>query len=169
MCSHVTRTCKRAYSRLSPADWLLQQSAIWNYQKLNRETSACSERGRKSGIPCSKVLPHNAAVVWITLWFLVRFRIIFKILTITFKAIYNMAPKYLSDLITFKTSTMYHLRSNNKFLLSQPSVKTRRGDRAFVVAAPKLWNDLAYDIRITSDFTSFKQKLKTVLFNQAYK
>jgi len=64
---------------------------------------------------------------------------------------------------------MYHLRSNNKFLLSQPSVKTRRGDRAFVVAAPKLWNDLAYDIRITSDFTSFKQKLKTVLFNQAYK
>ena len=32
-------------------------------QKLNRKTSACSERGRKSGIPCSKVLPHNAAVV----------------------------------------------------------------------------------------------------------
>ena len=125
-------------------------------QKLNRKTSACSERGRKSGIPCSKVLPHNAAVVWITLWFLVRFRIIFKILTITFKAIYNMAPKYLSDLITFKTRTMCHLRSNNKFLLSQPSVKTRRGDRAFVVAAPKLWNDLAYDIRIISDFTSFK-------------
>ena len=26
----------------------------------------------------------------------------------------------------------------------------------------------SYDIRITSDFTSFKQKLKTVLFNQAY-
>ena len=125
-------------------------------QKLNRKTSACSERGRKSGIPCSKVLPHNAAVVWITLWFLVRFRIIFKILTITFKAIYNMAPKYLSDLITFKTRTMCHLRSNNKFLLSQPSVKTRRGDRTFVVAAPKLWNDLAYDIRIISDFTSFK-------------
>ena len=125
-------------------------------QKLNRKTSACSERGRKSGIPCSKVLPHNAAVVWITLWFLVRFRIIFKILTITFKAIYNMAPKYLSDLITFKTRTMCHLRSNNKFLLSKPSVKTRRGDRAFVVAAPKLWNDLAYDIRIISDFTSIK-------------
>ena len=99
-----------------------------------------------------------------------------------------MTPKCLSDLITFKTSTMYHLRSNNKFLLSQPSVKTRGGDRAFVVAAPKLcslfqafryylnawnrlklWDDLDYVIRITSDFTSFKQKLKTVLFNQAYK
>ena len=38
-----------------------------------------------------------------------------------------------------------------------------------VAAAPKLRNDYAvYDIRITSNITSFKQKLKTVLFNQAY-
>ena len=28
------------------------------------------------------------------------------------------------------------------------------GNRAFVVAALKLWNYLPYDIRITSDFTS---------------
>ena len=38
-----------------------------------------------------------------------------------------------------------------------------------MAAAPKLRNDYAvYDIRITSNITSFKQKLKTVLFNQAY-
>lgn len=54
-------------------------------------------------------------------------------------------------------------------ILSPPSVKTGLGERAsFVAAAPKPWKDLTYDIRITSDFTSFKQKLKTVLFNQAY-
>ena len=64
---------------------------------------------------------------------------------------------------------MYQLRCNNKFLLSPPSVKTRLGNRAFVAAAPKLWNDLPYDIRIASNFPSFKQKLKTALFNQAYK
>ena len=54
-------------------------------------------------------------------------------------------------------------------MLSPLSVKTGLGGKAsFVAAAPKSWNDLPYDIRITSDFTSFKQKLKTVLFNQAY-
>ena len=74
----------------------------------------------------------------------------FKVLTITFKVI------QISDLITFKTSSMYQLRCNNKFLLSPPSVKTRLGNRAFVAAAPKLWNDLPYDIRIDSNFRSFK-------------
>ena len=39
---------------------------------------------------------------------------------------------------------------------------------AFEAAAPKLWNDLPHDIRITGDFTSFKQKLKRVLFKRAY-
>ena len=55
-------------------------------------------------------------------------------------------------------------------ILSPLSVKTGLGGKAsLVAAAPKPWNDKPYDIRITSDFTSFKQKLKTVLFNQAYK
>lgn len=45
--------------------------------------------------------------------------------------------------------------------LKSPTVQTRIGDRAFVTAAPKLWDDLPYDIRITSHLTLFKQKLKT--------
>ena len=54
-------------------------------------------------------------------------------------------------------------------ILSPLSVKTGLGGKAsFVAAAPKPWNDLPYDIKINSDFTSFKQKLKTILFNQAY-
>ena len=59
---------------------------------------------------------------------------------------------------------MFHLRSNNKYLLSPPSVKTRLGDIAFEAAAPKLWNDLPHDIRITGDFTSFKQKTEKSTF-----
>ena len=64
---------------------------------------------------------------------------------------------------------MFHLRSDNKYLLSPPSVKTRLGDIAFEAAAPKLWNDLPHDIRITGDFTSFKQKTeKSTFFKRAY-
>ena len=47
------------------------------------------------------------------------------------------------------------------------------GNRAFVVAALKLWNYLPYDIRITSDFTSstkldWKQYFLTKLINVSY-
>ena len=98
----------------------------------------------------------------------VRSRVIFHILTITFKAIHNMVPKHLSNLITFKKSSMSHLRSNKKILLSSPIVKTRLGDVAFEAAAPKLWNDLPHDITITGDFTSFKQKVIRGPFKRAY-
>ena len=77
-----------------------------------------------------------------------------------------MMPKYLSNLIIFKKSFMSHLRSNNRIILSPPSVKTRLGDRAFEVDVPKLRNDLPHCIRITGDFTSLKQKLKEYLLNE---
>ena len=38
-------------------------------------------------------------------WLLVQKRIEYKILTLVFKALHNMAPKYLQDLVTVKQST----------------------------------------------------------------
>ena len=54
----------------------------------------------------------------------------------------------LCDLLTFKTS-FYNLRCSGSILLSIPAVrsKTTSGDRAFVVAAPKLWNSLPKELR----------------------
>ena len=45
-------------------------------------------------------------------WLPVRYRINFKILLLTFKALYGMAPSYIIDLIYTKTNTHYLLRSN---------------------------------------------------------
>ena len=44
-------------------------------------------------------------------WLPVKARIQFKILLITFKAVHGLAPKYLCDLLTFKSS-LYNLRSS---------------------------------------------------------
>ena len=41
-------------------------------------------------------------------------------------------------------------------------------NRAFVAAAPKLWNNLSLDLRSTSDFQVFKRNLKTHLFKKAF-
>ena len=103
-------------------------------------------------------------------WLPVTFRIEFKVIIITHKAIYGTAPNYLSSLVNFKPNSCYSLRSNNKYLLSNPNFRTlpTLGDRAFVAAAPKLWNNLPLDLRCISDLQVFKRNLKTHLFKKAF-
>ena len=48
-------------------------------------------------------------------WLPVRYRINFKILLLTFKALYGMAPSYIIDLIHTKTNARYLLCSNEGF------------------------------------------------------
>ena len=46
-------------------------------------------------------------------WLLVRFRIIFKILTITFKAIHGHAPIYICQLISIKGQSVYNFNNSS--------------------------------------------------------
>ena len=41
-------------------------------------------------------------------------------------------------------------------------------DRSFQVAAPRLWNSLTDDIRSIQNLDVFKNKIKTLLFREAY-
>ena len=93
-------------------------------------------------------------------WLPVEHRIIFKVLLMTFKIINDCAPEYLSDSIETYVPTR-SLRSATQGLLVVPkSFTSTYGDRAFSVAAPKLWNNLPANIRTTSALESFKRKLK---------
>ena len=101
-------------------------------------------------------------------WLPVKPRIEFKILLITFKAIHSLAPKYLCDLLTFKSS-LYNLRSSDSILLSMPAAQSKLlGDRAFMVAAPRLWNSLPIELREITNVNSFKAHIKTYLFKTLY-
>ena len=46
-------------------------------------------------------------------WLPVKYRIDYKILLLTFKAIRGLAPTYIQELITIKQRSKYSLRSNN--------------------------------------------------------
>ena len=73
-------------------------------------------------------------------WVPVSFRINFKILLLTFKAIHELAPSYINNLVKIKPlNSRYRLQSNDRILLSYPNFKTLTtlGDRAFVASAPK--------------------------------
>ena len=75
----------------------------------------------------------------------VRVRTEFKLLLITFKIVHGMATEYLRDLLSICESSAYNLRRNNDGLfLDTRFCKSKKtlGDRAFMLAAPKLWNSL---------------------------
>ena len=73
---------------------------------------------------------------------------------ISFKAIYNLGPAYLSNLINIKRCSRYNLWSNLGVILQDPTAKFKctLGDRSFTAAAPKIWNGLPDHIRKENDF-----------------
>ena len=99
-----------------------------------------------------------------------KFRIEFKVIVITFKAIHGLAPDYISNLIKIKERSHYSLRSNTGLLLQLLNVITKKtlGDRAFSATAPRLWNRLPQDLRNEDNFVKFKSFLKTYLFKLAF-
>ena len=104
-------------------------------------------------------------------WLPVKFRIEFKILLITFKALKGLAPTYIDSLISIKSTSRYDLRSSNDSLLlsyPKPLSKATLGDRSFTYAAPKLWNALPLAIRSVNTVNDFKGKLKTYLVSKAF-
>ena len=66
---------------------------------------------------------HITAVLSQLHWLPIKYRIEFKILLMTFKAIHGMAPDYLCKLISRRKSTGYSLRFSKKVMLEVPSGK----------------------------------------------
>ena len=92
----------------------------------------------------------------------------FKVLLLTFKALNNLAPPYLSQHIVPYNPTR-NLRSASKHLLEVTNVRLKSyGDRAFSVAAPKHWNDIPLAIKLSGSVDVLKSRLKTYLFRLAF-
>ncbi len=79
---------------------------------------------------------HNTPELIKLHWLPVIERISFKILLISLKWLNNLAPKYLSDLISIHKPT-WHLWSTDSVLLDMPRIEqVTFGGRAFSYAAP---------------------------------
>ena len=56
-------------------------------------------------------------------WLPIKYRIGFKIVLLTFKCLYGLAPQYLADLIAVAPQSRYNLRSRNATLLVPAKVR----------------------------------------------
>ena len=115
-------------------------------------------------------ISHITPVLHQLHWLPVKYRIEFKILLFTFKAIHGMVPDYICKLVRRKSPDRYSLRSSQRIILEIPSGKifSTLGGRAFCYAAPNLWNNLPREITSLDSLSSFKCHLKTYLFKQAF-
>ena len=100
-------------------------------------------------------------------WLPVKYRIIFKVVLLTFKALHGLAPNYSRTLLQSYIPSR-SLRSETGNLLIMPKARRKLGCQSFAVAPPKLWNDLPVNIRTTTSIVSFRSSLKTHVFKLAY-
>ena len=111
---------------------------------------------------------HITPVLATLHWLPVSFRVDFKILLLTLKALNGLAPPYIVDLLEPHVPGRC-LRSSNAALLVVPRTNlVTKGDRAFAARAPRLWNKLPHDVRVAGSLTIFKSKLKTLFYREAF-
>ena len=101
-------------------------------------------------------------------WLPVATRIEFKLCIMTWKALRGLGPTYISELLVpYGMSRSLCSCENN--LLDIPRCRVNYGERAFSIAAPKMWNSLPAKLRHAGlTYESFKSNLKTYLFKKSY-
>ncbi len=100
------------------------------------------------------ITPVLIKLHWLPVWY----RIHYKVLLYVFKAVHGLSPDYVTDLISVCQSSRY-LRSNYQLLLMVPRSRLKcRGDRAFSVAAPRLY----LSIRSSPTVGVFQSALKKI-------
>ena len=164
----ATATLIHAYvmSKLDTYNCTLCGIPVSHLNKLQRVQNAAAKI-----IVQAKKYDHVTEIFIDLHWLPIFSRIEFKVLLITFKALLDIGPYYLKELLVpyHSKQPSRRVRDDGALLLTVPRTKTvKYGDRAFSVMAPRLWNGLPGSIRNCKTVPTFKNMLKTYLFNNRY-
>ena len=97
-------------------------------------------------------------------WLSVENRLKYNKAVITYRALNNLTPDYLSELLTpLSEIHSLNLRSSENGLLHIPLSRTTIFDNSFTCSAPKLWNALPQTVRVSGSLVTFKKILNIVL------
>ena len=169
--------------------YLLPMSAIFKYHALiSCRLDYCNsllynvpthktDRLQRLQNQCARILTksprreHITPVLKTLHWLKIQDRFTYKILMLTYKSYYNIAPTYLCELISRRENSVNtRLGSDQHQIIMPPISKDCLNtflERSFIYAAPCEWNKLSECIR-TSSFDSFRKSVKTMLFTQQY-
>ena len=104
-------------------------------------------------------------------WLKMRQRIDYKLAVLVYRCLQGTAPSYLSSDLhrVADLDVRRRLRSSSTGALVVPPTRLSTvGDRAFPVAAARVWNGLPATVTSSSSLSAFKSRLKTELFIRSY-
>ena len=101
-------------------------------------------------------------------WLPIKSRIQYEVLVLVHACVHNIAPPYLSSLLTSYVPSR-EMRSSGKLNLHQPIPNmVTYGKRSFAYSGPRLWNNLDIKLRTIVSPDTFKRELKTHLYKSVY-
>ena len=152
-------------------------SLLLNLPQLEINRLQFVQNSLARAVYCRSKYCHITPILQSLHWLKINDRIKYKILSLTYKIIVTSEPSYLSELITIKDPGC--TRQSKLITLVRPTNSTHLAlsQRAFLHAAPKLWNSLPSDFRkphpdfpkIPSlSYDKFHSSLKEYLFRISY-
>lgn len=114
---------------------------------------------------------HVTPLLYDLHWLRVTQRIEFKLATLVYRCLHDLAPGYLTDEIQpiAEVESRRRLRSASTATVVVPPTRLSTvGDRAFPVAAARVWNSLPGSVTSSPSLPVFKRQLKTVLFRRSF-
>ena len=105
-------------------------------------------------------------------WLRAPERVSYKLCTLVYKALHNIAPSYLAELCVPIVTDAYrsHLRSADRKELKVPRDNlSTYGPHSFSIAGPTVWNSLPVHLRDENlSYEQFSSELKSFLFRISY-
>ena len=103
-------------------------------------------------------------------WLKIPQRIEYKLAVLVFRCLHDQAPSYLTErlLRVADVDSRRRLRSASTAALIVPTTRHTVGDRAFYVAAARIWNGLPLDVTSSQSLQTFRRHLKAHLFTRSY-
>ena len=150
-------------SRLDYCNSLLMGSTKCQLDKLQRVLNMAARE-----VKCIQKYDPIRVHLFELHWLRVPQGIGFKVLTVVFKCVNNLALEYLQDFLVVSRNKTLQSVSTKKIHMVQ--FRTQKLlNSSFTYAAAKLWNDLPILLRVCENYDAFKAKLKSHLFKHSFK
>ena len=116
------------------------------------------------------LLFHSTPLLEKLHWLPISECIKYKVACMCFNAINGSGPAYLSELLHVYAPSRTLCSSSDTCMLKIQRYKCKtRGFHTFSCFGPHIWNSLPQDLRHCVTLSSFKAKLKTILFSQYFR
>ena len=99
-------------------------------------------------------------------WLSFTDRCSFQTAVLVYKGLHNLAPMYISNLITITENKNYNLRSSSNMDIIHLKPKTDYLKQSFSYSGMQIWNNIPVHIRLCSTLNSFKSNFRAHLIKR---